>query len=186
VTGDGTASIILDQATVIVNVQAQPDDLTEVLTEQEVKVADVKAAVEGAVSDAKVSIGTRSIYPYYSGYGTPVNDDVTAAVRDVDNVFVESVFTSVSDEGIDKARKDLTEQAIANAQESASEMVEPLGLEVSGIRSIEAQTGQSVSPYGNEIMYHGVKIVQPYYYQSVTGDVSVSITVEFELAEDEE
>jgi hypothetical protein len=62
-------------------------------------------------------------------------------------------------------------------------MVEALGLQVAGIKSIEADTGQSVSPYGGEFLYRGVKIVQPYYYQGVSGDVSVSVTVEFDLAQ---
>lgn len=331
VTGDATATLVPDQATIIVNVQTQPDDLTVVLADQEEKIGEVKQAVQAAVGDASVAIGSRSVYPYYSGYGTPVNDDVTfnvyasvaiqtnidqlsdlvsalaeagfgfesvyidpyysaailseagitegdvaeeevstenpitigvslntepavlteaideyeqkyrdllavleglgisedriqqnniniypvyygsnqatsynantqvivkadpesideitEAVRGIDSAFVENVIISVSDEAIDEARKDLSDQAIANAQVRASEMVEALGLEVMGIKSIEAATGSTVSPYGGEFVYRGVKIVQPYYYQGVSGDISVSVTVEFELAEGEE
>jgi uncharacterized protein YggE len=303
VTGDATTSLTPDQATVVINVQTQPDDLTTVLADQEEKIGEIKQAVQDAVADASVTIGQRNVYPYYSGYGTPASDDVTfniyesttiqtnidqlsdlvtalagitdgaggeevstenpitigvtlstkpavlteaiaeyeqkymdllavleevgipedqiqqnnfsiypvyygsnpatsynaytqvivktnpenideatEAVRDIDTTFVENVFLSMSDEAIDNAREDLTSQAIANAQERASEMVEALGLQVAGIKSIEADTGQSVSPYGGEF-YRGVKIVQPYYYQGVSGDVSVSVTVEFELAQ---
>jgi uncharacterized protein YggE len=42
VTGDATTSLIPDQATLIVNVQTQPDDLTAVLADQEEKIAQVK------------------------------------------------------------------------------------------------------------------------------------------------
>jgi uncharacterized protein YggE len=331
VTGDATASLIPDEATLIINVQTQPDGLTSVLADQEEKIGQIKQAVQGSVADASVTIGQRSIYPYYSGYGTPVNDevtfniyatttiqtnidqladlvsalaeagfgfesvyidpyysaqilseagassgneddgtseienpitigvtlntepavlteaieeyeqkyrtllgvleelgiaeeqiqqnnfniypyysgssqsssynaytqvivktnpenidDITAAVRELESTFVENVFISVSDDAIDSARKDLTDQAIANARERASEMVEDLGFDVTGIKSIEAATGSSVSPYGGEVLYRGVKIVQPYYYQSISGDIAVSVTVEFELAESEE
>jgi uncharacterized protein YggE len=333
VTGDATASLVPDQATIIVNVQTQPDDLTAVLADQDEKIADIRQAVQGPVgNNATVTVGQRSVSPYYSGYGTPVSDevtfniyssatiqtninqlsdlvsalaeagfgfesvyidsyysgaflreagispggsedeeqaqtenpltigvtlntepavlteaiaeyeqkyrdllavlaeldisedqikqnnfsinpvyfgsnptasynaytqvivktspenidDVTRAVRGVDSTFVENVFISVSDDAIDNARKDLTDQAIANARERASEMVEDLGFEVAGIKSIEAATGSSVSPYGGEVLYRGVKVVQPYYYQSISGDISVSVTVEFELAESEE
>jgi uncharacterized protein YggE len=328
VTGDASTNLIPDQATLVINVQTQPDDLTAVLVDQNEKIADIRQAVQGAVSDAKVSVGQRNVYPYYSGYGTPVSDDLTFnvyasttiqtdidhladlvsaladagfgfesvyidpyysvqilreagitdeggeevsienpitigvtlstepavlteaiaeyeqkyrtllsvledvgipedqirqnnfsiypvyygsnpatsynaytqvivktspenidevsdAVREIDSVFVENVFISVSDDAIDSARKELTGQAIANAQARASEMVEALGLEVAGIKSIEASSGSSVNPYGGEILYRGVKLVQPYYYQSITGEISVSVTVEFELAASE-
>ena len=326
VTGDATASLLPDQATVIVNLQTQPGDLTEILGIQDGKIAEVRQAVQGAVDDATVTVGPRNIYPYYSGNGVPVNDDVTfniyattaiqtdidqlsdlvkalaeagfgfesvyidpyysaqimreagippaeegeepaavenpitigvtlsvepavlteaiekyeekyrtlqgvlegvgipesqvqnnnfqiypvyygngqassyqantqvivrttpdriddmsAAIGKVDNTFVENVMISVSDKAIDDARKDLTDKAIANARERASEMVDDLGFEVAGIKSIEAATGSSISPYGGEYMYRGVKIVQPAYYQAVSGDIAVSITVEFEL-----
>jgi len=326
VTGEATASLVPDQATVIVNLQTQPGDLTEILAIQDEKIADIRQAVQGAVDDATVTVGPRSIYPYYSGNGVPVNDDVTfniyattaiqtdinqlsdlvnalakagfgfesvyidpyysaqimreagippaedsedpaavenpitigvtlsvepavlteaiekyeekyrtlqgvleevgipesqvqnnnfqiypvyygngqassyqantpvivrttpdrindvsTAIREVDNTFVENVMISVSDKDIDDARKDLTDKAIANARERASEMVDDLGFEVAGIKSIEAATGSSISPYGGEYMYRGVKIVQPAYYQAVSGDIAVSITVEFEL-----
>lgn len=327
VTGDATTSLVPDQATLIVNVQTQPDDLVVVLAEQDEKIAEIRAAVQSAIGeDATVTVGQRNMYPYYSGYGTPVSDEVTfniyatttietnidrlsdlvnalaeedfgfesvyidpqysaqllneagapegeednatltgtpitigvnlstppavlteaieeyeekyrtllgvleelgipedqiqnnnfniypyyygssqangyqantqviiktdptnidavsRAVREVDSAFVENVFISVSDVAIDEARKDLTDQAIANARERASEMVDALGLEVTGIKSIEAATGSS-NQYGGEVQYRGVKIVQPYYYQNIGGDISVSVTVEFELVE---
>lgn len=330
VTGDAVTSLVPDQATLIVNVQTQPDDLTTVLADQDEKIAQVMEAAQGADAGAQVTVGQRSIYPYYSGYGTPVSDDVTFniyasvaiqtnidqlsdlvsglaeagfgfesvyidpyysaailreagitseeggeevstenpitigvtlstepavlteaiaeyeqkyrdliavldelgiaedqiqqnnfniypvyygssesngynaytqvviktspenideitdAVREVESSVVENVFISVSDEAIDNARKDLTDQAIANARERASEMVEALGFDVMGIKSIEAATGSSLSPYGGEVLYRGVKVVQPYYYQSISGDISVSVTVEFELGASEE
>lgn len=329
VTGDATTSLVPDQATLIVNVQTQPDDLSVVMAEQESKIEQVKQAVMEADDSAKVSIGQRNLNPYYSGSGIPTSSNVTFnvyasvavqtdidhlsdlvralaeegfgfesvyvdpiyyeriaqesvsddtqqdtdseeesdiknpitigvslntkpdvltkaieeyeekyrsllsvleeqgisegqitqnnfsiyplyyggeqvstyqaytqivvktdpdnietvsnAAAEVENAFVESVIVSVSDEAIDDARKDLTQDAIASAQQRATEMAEPLGLEVKGIKSIEAASGQSQNPYGGEIFYRGVKIVQPYYYQAISGDISVSVTVEFEL-----
>lgn len=334
VTGDATTSLTPDQATLIVNVQSQPDNLSVVLGEQEDKIEEVRQAVQAADDGARVAIGQRNLYPYYSGNGVPASNDVTfnvyasvaiqtdidhlsdlvsaladagfgfesvyvdpvyygriaqlgvsdpqqqepeqqeetdiknpitigvslntkpdvltkaideyeakyrsllsileeqgvsedqikqnnfniypqyygsspattyqantqiivktdpdnietvsGAIRQVDSVFVESVIISVSDGAIDDARKNLTQQAVANAQQRASEMVESLGLEVKGIKSIEATGSQGQNPYGGEIFYRGVKILQPYYYQSISGDISVSVTVEFELGEPSE
>ncbi len=340
VTGDATTSLMPDQATIIVNIQSQPDDLSAVLKVQEDKIGEVKQAVMAADAGAQTTVGQRNLSPYYSGNGVPTSNDVTfnvyasvavqtdidhlsdlvsaladagfgfesvyvdpvyygrlaqigaadakepvesgdenattddnddddmknpitigvslntkpdvltkaigeyeakyrtllsileeqgipkdqikqnnfsispqyygssptatyqaytqiivktdpdkiqtvnKAIRQVDGVFVENVVISVSDEAIDNARKDLTTQAIANAQQRASEMVESLGLEVRGIKSIEAAGSSGQNPYGGgEILYRGVKIIQPYYYQSINGDISVSVTVEFELGE---
>jgi uncharacterized protein YggE len=99
----------------------------------------------------------------------------------VNDAFVENVFISVSDGAIDKARQDLSQQAIADARSRAEEMAQPLGLQVKGIKSIEAGTSQTPNPYGGDIVYRGVKVLQPYYYQNLSGNISVSITVEFEL-----
>jgi uncharacterized protein YggE len=317
-----------DKATLIVNVQSQPDDLSVVLGEQEAKIEEVKQAVQAADDSAKVIIGLRNLYPYYSGNGVPTSNDVTfnlyasvavqtdidhlsdlvnvlaeagfgfesvyvdpvyygrivqadatqdtvppeevtdiknpitigvslntkpdvltnaiaeyeekyrallsvleeagvsedqiqqnnfniyplyygsgqgstyqastqiivktdpdnieklsSAIRKVDTVFVENAIISVSDEAIDSARKDLTQQAIGNARKRASEMVASLGLEIKGIKTIEAATGQGQNQYGGEILFRGVKILQPYYYQGISGDISVSVTVKFELGE---
>jgi uncharacterized protein YggE len=75
--GDATTSVVPDQATALVNVQTQPDDLADVLEEQEERIEEIRSAVQAAAPDATISIGYRNISPYYTGYGTPVNDEVT-------------------------------------------------------------------------------------------------------------
>jgi hypothetical protein len=64
-------------------------------------------------------------------------------------------------------------------------MIKALGLEVADIKSIEAASRTS-NPYGGEVLYRGVKILQPYYYQSINGEIAVSVTVEFELTESQQ
>ncbi|HEX2556862.1 MAG TPA: SIMPL domain-containing protein [Nitrososphaera sp.] len=330
VTGDASTVLTPDQATIIVNMQTQPSDLSSVMQEQASKVEQVMSAVKDAAGDAQISIGQQNLYPYYSGSGvqpsnnvtfnvyasvavhtnidqlstlvnklaeegfgfesvyvdpgyyasvmqganigepapsvdnttdeeaqknpitigvtlntkpdiltkaideysgkyknllkvldevgvsedqvqqnnfniypvfygqSPTSDynantqvivrtapenieKVTSAVLDVNSALVESVFMSVSDDAIDKARKDLSQQAIADARSRAEEMAQPLGLQVTGIKSIEAGNSQSPNPYGGDIVYRGVKVLQPYYYQNLSGNISVSVTVEFEL-----
>lgn len=185
--------------TIGVTLSVEPAVLSEAIEEYEEKYRAMVAVLEEqGISDDQIQNNNFNIYPYYYGNGpvssyqantqviiktSPDNiNEVTTAVKEIEKGFIENVIISVSDEAIDNARKELTDQAIANARERASEMVEALGLEVAGIKSIEAATGSSISPYGGEFMYRGVKIVQPYYYQSVSGDIAVSITVEFELA----
>jgi uncharacterized protein YggE len=202
-TDDGEVVETENPITIGVAINVEPAVLTEAIDMYEEKYIALLAVLEEVgISEDQIQANNFNIYPAYYGSGQvtsyvaniqlvintdPSNiNEVTAAVKEVDSTFVENVIISVSDEAIDRARADLADQAIANARERASEMVEELGLELAGIKSIEAATGSSFNQYGGEVLYRGVKIVQPYYYQSITGDIAVSITVEFELAESEE
>ena len=176
----------------------KPDVLTKAIDEYSGKYKNLlKVLDEVGVSEDQVQQNNFNIYPVFYGQ-SPTSDynantqvivrtapenieKVTSAVQDVNNALVENVFMSVSDDAIDKARKDLSQQAIADARSRAEEMAQPLGLQVKGIKSIEAGTSQSPNPYGGDIVYRGVKVLQPYYYQNLSGNISVSVTVEFEL-----
>lgn len=192
------ATDIKNPITIGVSLSTKPDVLTNAIAECEEKYRALLSVLEEAgVSEDQIQQNNFNIYPLYYGSGQgstyqantqiivktdPHNiEKLSSAIRKVDTVFVENAVISVSDEAIDSARKDLTPQAIGNARERASEMVVSLGLEIKGIKTIEAATGQGQNPYGGEILYRGVKILQPYYYQGIGGDLSVSVAVEFEL-----
>lgn len=184
--------------TIGVTLNTKPDVLTKAIDEYEGKYRKLLSVLdEVGVSEDQVQQNNFNIYPVFYGQ-SPTSDynantqvivrtapenieKVTRAVQNVNNAFVESVFISVSDDAIDEARQDLSEQAIADARNRAQEMAEPLGLQVKGIKSIEAGNSQSPNPYGGDIIYRGVKVIQPYYYQNISGNIAVSVTVEFEL-----
>ena len=184
--------------TIGVTLNTKPDILTKAIDEYSGKYKNLlKVLDEVGVSEDQVQQNNFNIYPVFYGQ-SPTSDynantqvivrtapenieKVTSAVLDVNNAFVENVFMSVSVDAIDQARKDLSQQAIADARSRAEEMAQPLGLQVKGIKSIEAGTSQSPNPYGGDIVYRGVKVLQPYYYQNLSGNISVSVTVEFEL-----
>jgi uncharacterized protein YggE len=184
--------------TIGVTLSVEPAVLTEAIEKYEEKYRTLQGVLEELnIPENQIQNNSFQIFPVYYGNSQTSSyqantqvivrtnpdriDDVSAAIREVDNTFVENVMISVSDQAIDDARKDLTDKAIANARERASEMVDDLGFEVAGIKSIEAATGSSISPYGGEYMYRGVKIFQPAYYQAISGDIAISIAVEFEL-----
>jgi uncharacterized protein YggE len=187
--------------TVGVSLSTEPAVLTEALAEYEQKYRDLLAVLDGlGIPEDRIQQNSFNIYPYYSGYSPastysahtqliikmPVFniERMTNALNQVDNAFVENVYISVSDEAIDDARADLTEQAIDNAEERAQETAESLDMKVKRITSIDV-VPSSPNPYGGEIFYRGVKVVQPYYYQSITGEISVSVTAQFDLEEND-
>jgi uncharacterized protein YggE len=197
---EGNESAIAENPIAIaVTINTQPDVLTKAIAEYEGKYRKLLEVLnEVGVSAAQVQQNSFNIYPLFygpsqsSGYNANTQivvktdtkniDATTKALQGVSNTYVESVFISVSDAAIDKARAELSQQAISNARTNAEEMTGSLGLEIKGIKSIEAGSGQTPNPYGGEIVYRGVKVLQPYSYQNVAGTISVSVTVEFELA----
>ncbi|MEM3094934.1 MAG: SIMPL domain-containing protein, partial [Nitrososphaera sp.] len=199
--GENVTDGVKNPITIGVSLNTKPDVLTSAIAEYEAKYRTLLSILEEQdISEDQIKQNNFNIYPQYYGSsqtatyqantqiivktGVDNIQTVSSAIRQVDGVFVENVIISVSDEAIDNARQDLTQQAIANAQQRASEMVEPLGLEVKGIKSIEAVGSQGQNPYGGDVFYRGVKILQPYYYQSINGDISVSVMVEFEIGEE--
>jgi hypothetical protein len=185
---------------IAVSINTKPDVLTKAIAEYEEQYRKLLGVLdEVGVSEGQVQQNSFNIYPLFygptqnSGYSANAQiivmsdtdniESVTEAVQGVGNAYVENVIISVSDATIDEARAQLSQEAISNARNRAEEMAAPLGFTVAGIRSIEADTSQTPNQYGGEIAYRGVRILQPYAFQSVAGTVSVSIAVEFELAQ---
>lgn len=200
-TPDGNESATEENPIAIaVSINTKPDVLTKAIAEYEEQYRKLLGVLEEVgVSEGQVQQSSFNIYPLFygptqnSGYSANAQivvmtdtdniESVTEAVQAVGNAYVENVIISVSDATLDEARAQLSQEAISNARDRAEEMASPLGLNVTGINSIEADTSQTPNQYGGEIVYRGVRILQPYAFQSVAGTVSVSITVEFELAE---
>ena len=200
-TPDGNESATEENPIAIaVSINTKPDVLTKAIAEYEEQYRKLLGVLEEVgVSEPQVQQSSFNIYPLFygptqnSGYSANAQiivvtdidniESVTEAAQGVGNSFVENVIISVSDVTIDEARAELSREAISNARDRAEEMAAPLGLNVTGIKGIEADTSQTPNQYGGEIAYRGVRILQPYAFQSVAGTVSVSITVEFELAE---
>jgi uncharacterized protein YggE len=197
-TSNETTDEIKNPITIGVTLNTKPDVLTKAVDEYEGKYRKLLEVLdEVGIPEDQVQQNNFNIYPVFYGQ-SPTSDynantqvivrtahenieKVTRAVLDVNNALVENVFMSVSDDAIDIARKDLSQQAIADARSRAEEMAQPLGLQVKGIKSIEVGNSQSPSPYGGDIVYRGVDVLPPYYYQNLSGNISVSVTVEFEL-----
>lgn len=190
--------LLTDPVTITVSLVTKPDVLENAIAEYEEKYqALLDITEEAGLSQDQVQIGHFNIQPVYygssqiEGYNTytqlvvrtdPENiEAINSAVQELGDAYVEGVSLSVSDSAIDSARQDLNQQALDSAQSRADEIASQLGMEVVGIKSIDVSSG-APSGYPGEIRhYRGVDIAPYYYYQGVTGQLSVSMVVEFEL-----
>lgn len=176
-------------------INTQPDTLENTIKTTYERIERVKAILKKSGIDSdNVEPANVSFSPaYYDGPGTtystytqfivktdPSNITKIAEAAKKEGAYLENVFLSISDAAIDKARIELNQLAFANAQERANEIAQPLGLKVGSTKSIEVNASPSGNPYGGTVTYRGVNIVPPYY--SIQGQqVSVTMTVEFEL-----
>ncbi len=195
---NATSPIILG-----VSLNTTPNTLNKVISEYTQKYKELLDVLrEAGVSANQVQQTNLNINPIY--YTPPIQNVtyssntliyVSTSTVNLEKVVneaqiaggnVQNFYLSVSDSTIDKARKALYQKAVENATTRAREIVEPLGLEVKGINSIDATTAaeQAQSPYvggGTPIFYRGLHIIQQFNPPPNTTELSASIIVEFGL-----
>ena len=180
-----------------VSLNTKPDVLTNAIAEYEQKYRALLDILDQVgISEDQVQQSNFNIYPMY--YGPSQNNGyqaytqvivktdprnieaITEAVRDADS-YVENVFLSVSDAAIEEVRKGLTQAAFDNARSRAQEMADSLGLEIMGVKSIDASANEPRAPYGETYVYKGLYLRPPYYYPQPVGEATAAVTVKFEL-----
>ena len=125
-------------------------------------------------------VNQNSLYNSYSQIFVKTNPDniekIISAVNEHD-AFVENVMISVSDEQLSGAEDDLNLAAFNDAKAKAEKMAQMTGLKIGGVQSIESV----IEPMEQRRTFHGnLYPVDPWRYND-SGEVGVSVTVEFEL-----
>ena len=125
-------------------------------------------------------VNQNSLYNSYSQIFVKTNPDniekIISTVNEHD-AFVENVMITISDEQLSGAEDDLNLAAFNNAKLKAEKMAQMTGLKVGGVQSIESIT----EPMEQRRTFHGnLYPVDPWRYND-SGEVGVSVTVEFEL-----
>jgi uncharacterized protein YggE len=185
--------------TIQVSLITEPAILEDAIAEYDEKYQTLLDIVgEAGLPQDAVQIGYFNIQPVFYGSSQtdrfsaytqmivrtdPENiEPITGAVQEVGDAYVENTFMSLSDSAIDSARENLTQQAMDSARDRADEIAAELGMEVTGIENVDASANMPTGQYPGEIRnYRGVQITPYYYYQYTTGQVSVSMVVEFAL-----
>ena len=185
------------QITINVVVNTKPDTLNNVLAEYEKKYSGLLQILDeiGIPSDhikpANVNVnptyygpGQNSNYNTYSQIIVKTDSKNIEAISKIVNqegtAYIESTSLSISESAVNNARDELNQKALENAKTRAESMAKLAGLNVKGIQSIDA-----VNPFANQngglTSLYGVYVVQPYYYQNLSGEITTSVIVEFEL-----
>ena len=125
-------------------------------------------------------VNQNSLYNSYSQLFVktdPNNIEKIISVANEHDAFVENVMITISDEKLSGAEDDLNLAAFTNAKTKAEKMAQMTGLQIGGVQSIESIT----EPMEQRRTFHGnLYPVDPWRYQD-SGEIGVSVTVEFEL-----
>ena len=195
---EGTMEIPEDesnQITLNVAVSTKPASISEAVEAYEQKHQKLLQILteEIGISNEKIQPANVNINPLYYG---PVNQNslynsysqlfVKTSPENIEKVisainqhdaFVENVMITISDEKLSEAEDDLNLAAFNNAKAKAERMAQMTGLKVGGVQSIESVT----EPMEQRRAFHGnLYPIDPWRYQD-SGEVGVSVTVEFEL-----
>ncbi|HWP78676.1 MAG TPA: SIMPL domain-containing protein [Candidatus Nitrosotenuis sp.] len=185
-----------NKITLNVSINTKPGTLDDVLAEYDSKYKTLVSILEEAgILPDQIKPVNVSINPFFYGptqsstYQTYSQIVVRTDPRNIEKIsdmvqqqgaYVENTFLSVSDGAIEKLRDRLNKQAFDNAKLRAESMAKLAGMKVGAVKNIESTTSV-VNPYGGYQSYKGLYVVPPYYYQSVSGEIASSITVEFWL-----
>ena len=184
-----------NQITLNVAVSTKPASISEAVEAYEQKHQKLLQILteEIGISNEKIQPANVNINPLYYG---PVNQNslynsysqlfvktspeniekIISAVNQHD-AFVENVMITISDEKLSEAEDELNLAAFSNAKAKAERMAQMTGLKVGGVQSIESIT----EPMEQRRTFHGnLYPVDPWRYHD-SGEVGVSVTVEFEL-----
>ena len=125
-------------------------------------------------------VNQNSLYNYYSQLFIHTStDNIEKIISSINqhDAFVENVMITISDEKLSEAEDDLNLAAFNNAKIKAEKMAQMTGLKIGGVKSIESVT----EPLEQRRTFHGnLYPVDSWRYRD-SGDMGVSVTVEFEL-----
>jgi uncharacterized protein YggE len=183
-----------NQVTLNVTVNTKPGKLDDVLAEYDAKYAKLVTILQGAGIDTKnIKPSNVNVNPFYNGsnlssiYQTYSQVIVKTDVKNIEKIssaakkigaYVESTSLTISDSAIEKIRNEVNKQALENARKRAESLAGLVGLKIKGIKNIDAESS-TINPYGGYQSYKGLYIIPP--YQTSSGDIASSISVEFEL-----
>ena len=184
-----------NQITLNVAVSIKPASISEAVDAYEQKHQNLLQILteDIGISHEKIQPANVNINPLYYG---PVNQDslynsysqlfVKTSPKNIEKIisvtnehdaFVENVMITISDEKLSEAEDELNLAAFNNAKTKAEKMAHMTGLKIGGVQSIESIT----EPMEQRRTFHGnLYPVDPWRYHD-SGEIGVSVTVEFEL-----
>ena len=179
-----------------VYLQSTPNTFDDTVSAYDDSISMLSSILEKYELDAK-SLHERPIRidERYRGYGEPsyyesrdlimvrtsidnIENVVDVAIRN--NAQIEEIVPTYLPSTMASIRPELTKLALDDAKTAVLEIIEPDGLSIKGIKSIEVNTGDLISPQFEGIVIHGVGVsIDRNYYD--LNPLFAKVQVEFEV-----
>ena len=194
VTGD-SENIEYDlEVTINVRLETQPDTLQNTLDSYSKTVDDLSNLLkENGVSEtiprSSVNINptyhdrwTSNSYRAESYWNVKTTLDDVVRVHEVVSQYggVHNIYMSHSENSVDNIREELMHNALEDAKFKVLEIIDPMNLEIKGIKKIDVNQSLNVENH-REIRYNGVTITMDDWNNFRDGNAFVMVDVEFEV-----
>ena len=194
VTGDPQKTEFNLEVTINVRLETMPDTLQNTLDSYSQTIDDLsKLLEENGVSETipRSSININPSYydrGTYDSYRAESYWNVKTTMKDLIPVYeivsqyggIHNIYMSFSEESVDTIRKELTHNALEDAKQKVIEIIEPMELEIKGIKKIEVNQDLDTESH-REARYNGVSITMDDWNNFRDGNASVIVDVEFEV-----
>lgn len=182
------------EAKINVRFETKPDTLENTLSAYTKTVDELSALLETNGISGDIPRSTINIDPAFYGrgfsdsYQTYSRWTVKTSLDNLDDVYeilskyggVERMYLSHSKLSIDTIRQELTQDALDDARKKAMEVIEPMNLEIKGIKNIKINQDFDQQRYPH-MRYDGVFISYDEWNNIRDGNISVIADVEFEV-----
>lgn len=200
VTVKGEASQGLEyklEATINVRLETKPDTLENTLSEYTNTLDELSALLEENGASGEIPRSTININPSrydrgtFDTYQTYTRWTVKTTLDNMEEVYsilskyggIERLYLTHSKSSIDSVREELTQDALDEARKNVLGIIEPMNLEIKGVKTIKINQEFGDERVGPQFRYSGVLVSYDDWNNVRDGNVSVVVDVEFEVGQ---
>lgn len=183
------------EATINVRLETKPDTLENTLSEYTRTLDELSSLLEengatGEIPRSTINInpshydrGTFDTYQTYARWTVKTTLDNIKEVHDILSKYggVERLYLTHSKSSIDSVRQKTTQEALDEARKNVMGIIEPMDLEIKGIKTIKINQEFGDEHIGPQFRYGGVFVSYDDWNNVRDGNVSVVVDVEFEV-----
>ena len=194
VDGDATTDEFKLEVSINVRLETRPDTMQNTLESYSQTIDDLaKLLEENGISESipRSSININPTYHdrgTYNSYRTNSYWNVKTTMEDVAQVYdivskygnVHNIYMSYSENVVDTIRQELTHNALEDAKLKVLEIIDPMELEIKGIKNIHVNQDLDTESH-RDISYNGIVITMDDWNNFRDGNATVLVDVEFEV-----
>ena len=185
------------EATINVRLETKPDTLENTLSEYTNTLDELSALLEengasGEIPRSTINInpsryerGTFDTYQTYTRWTVKTTLDNMEEVYDILSKYggIERLYLTHSKSSIDSVRQEMTQEALDEARKNVLGIIEPMNLEIKGVKTIKINQEFGEERVGPQYRYSGVLVSYDDWNNVRDGNISVVVDVEFEVGQ---